>query len=85
MDGDRALPMEPPPPTDGEVQGSSESTKPRDSKGWDGKARVERRAIITNPEALSDLEYSDEDAPPVQQINADEGGSICVQALSRPR
>lgn len=48
--------------------------KPTDSKGWDGKLRVDRKALITNPEALSDPEYSDEDAPPVDVIEADEGG-----------
>ena len=47
--------------------------KLQDSKGWDGKLRVERRALVANPEALSDPEYSDEDAPPVEQIDADEG------------
>ncbi|KAJ0422282.1 NIF-domain-containing protein [Aspergillus carlsbadensis] len=46
----------------------------KDSKGWDGKLRVEPRATITNPEALEDPEYSDSDAPPVEEINADEGG-----------
>lgn len=46
----------------------------RDSKGWDGKLRVDRRAVVTNPEAWSDPEYSGEDAPPVEQIEADEGG-----------
>lgn len=58
----------------GETQPSSNETNgtPRDSKGWDGKLRVDKRAIITNPEALSDPDYSDEDAPPVQQIEADE-------------
>ncbi|KAI9841425.1 MAG: hypothetical protein M1837_000701 [Sclerophora amabilis] len=45
---------------------------PRDRKGWDGKLRVDRKAVITNPDALSDPEYSDEDAPPVVQIDADE-------------
>ena len=65
--GDPALP-------NGEAH--DESSKPRDSKGWDGKAHVERRAVITNPEALSDPEYSDDDAPPVQQIDADEGACI---------
>ncbi len=45
----------------------------QDSKGWDGKLRVDRRAVITNAEILSDPEYSDEDAPPVEQIVADEG------------
>lgn len=29
--------------------------------------------MVTNAEILSDNEYSDEDAPPVEQINADEG------------
>ena len=50
-------------------------SQPRDSNGWDGKQRVERRAVISNPEALSDPDYSDEDAPPVEQIDADEGKS----------
>ena len=67
--------------TDPSGDGFSKSTKPLNSNGWDGKARVERRAIITNPEALSDPEYSDEDAPPVEQIDADEGGYIFAMAL----
>ena len=45
----------------------------RDSRGWDGKLRVKKRAVITNTEALSDPENSDEDALPVEQIEADEG------------
>ena len=45
----------------------------QDSKGWDGKLRVDRKAVVTNAEMLSDPEYSDEDAPPVEQISADEG------------
>ncbi|EAW08254.1 putative protein phosphatase PP1 regulatory subunit Sds22 [Aspergillus clavatus NRRL 1] len=44
----------------------------KDSKGWDGKLRVEPKATITNPEALEDPEYSDSDAPPVEEIEADE-------------
>ena len=56
---------DPPPPTN--------STALQDSKGWDGKLRVNRRAVVTNAEILSDLEHSDEDAPPVEQIDADEG------------
>lgn len=55
--------------------------KPQDGKGWDGKQRVKRKAVITNPEALSDPEYSDEDAPPTEQIDADEGGSILFRSL----
>lgn len=54
---------------------------PRNSKGWDGKLRVEKKALITNPEALSDPEYSDEDAPPVEQIAADEGVYPATPAL----
>ena len=41
--------------------------------GWDGKLRVNKRAVLANPEALSDPEYSDEDAPAPEQIDADEG------------
>lgn len=40
--------------------------------GWDGKLRVQKQATLANPEALSDEDYSDEDAPPVDQIDADE-------------
>ncbi|KAF2084084.1 L domain-like protein [Saccharata proteae CBS 121410] len=50
----------------------SSSSPPRSKSGWDGKLRVERRPVITNPEALTDPEYSDEDAPPVDVIEADE-------------
>ncbi|MDI1490380.1 MAG: protein phosphatase regulatory subunit Sds22 [Ramalina farinacea] len=39
------------------------SSGPRDSKGWDGKLRVDKKAVLANPEALSDPDYSDEDAP----------------------
>ncbi|MCJ1394165.1 Protein phosphatase 1 regulatory subunit sds22 [Xylographa bjoerkii] len=45
---------------------------PKDSSGWDGKLRVEKKAVLANPDALSDPEYSDQDAPPVEQIGADE-------------
>ncbi|KMK57271.1 protein phosphatase PP1 regulatory subunit Sds22, putative [Aspergillus fumigatus Z5] len=44
----------------------------KDSKGWDGKLRVEPKATITNPEAVEDPNYSDSDAPPVEEIEADE-------------
>lgn len=51
----------------------SSTKKPRDSNGWDGKLRIgPRQAVLVNPEALSDPDYSDEDAPPVDQIEADE-------------
>lgn len=45
-----------------------------DSKGWDGKLRVDRNALIQNPEALSDPEYSDEEnVLPGEELAADEG------------
>jgi hypothetical protein len=57
----------------------------KNAEGWDGKMRVEPKdpqepkepkelkAVITNPEALEDSDYSDPDAPPVDEIEADEG------------
>ncbi|KAI9706774.1 MAG: Protein phosphatase 1 regulatory subunit sds22 [Bogoriella megaspora] len=51
---------------------TSEGGGPRNRSGWDGKLRVEKKPILVNPEALSDPEYSDEDAPPPVQIDADE-------------
>nr|POE79394.1 protein phosphatase 1 regulatory subunit sds22 [Quercus suber] len=45
---------------------------PHSKSGWDGKLRIQKQATLANPEALSDPEYSDEDAPPVDQIEADE-------------
>lgn len=51
------------------------STALRTSSGWDGKLRhpnSERTATLANPEALSDPDYSDPDAPPVEQIPPDE-------------
>lgn len=49
----------------------------KDRNGWDGKLRVDdqdnRRAVLANPEALEDPDYSDEDAPPIEEIGADEG------------
>ena len=56
----------------GEPNGSSKPTAPHNKAGWDGKLRVNKQATLANPEALSDPEYSDEDAPPVDQIEADE-------------
>ena len=56
-----------------EVQPVSNVLPPRNNQGWDGKLRIEKRATVANAEILSDPEYSDEDAPPVEQIDADEG------------
>lgn len=52
-------------------------SSPRSKSGWDGKLRVEKnKPVIINPEALSDPEYSDEDAPPTELIEADEGEGV---------
>lgn len=46
----------------------------RNSKGWDGKLRVPKNALLANPEALSDPEYSDEEnVIPGEEVDADEG------------
>ncbi|KAK6072883.1 protein phosphatase pp1 regulatory subunit [Seiridium cupressi] len=51
-----------------------------DSKGWDGKLRVDRTALLQNPEALSDSEYSDdENVLPGEELAADEGELHCNQ------
>ena len=70
MDASPDIPRETPTPT------PTNGSTLQDSKGWDGKLRVDRKAVITNAEILSDPEYSDEDAPPVEQIVADEGKYI---------
>lgn len=54
-------------------EGTQDTVNMKDSTGWDGKLRVDRRPVITNPEALEDPEYTDEEAPPVEEIEADEG------------
>lgn len=54
----------------------------RDSHGWDGKLRLDRKAVVTNAEILSDPEYSDDEAPPVDQIAADEGRCGHLQDLA---
>ena len=52
---------------------STNAASPRDSNGWDGKLRVGRRAQVINAEILSDPDYSDEEAPPVEEISVDDG------------
>lgn len=57
-----------------ELNGEATGTL-RTSSGWDGKLRhpnSARSATLANPEALSDPDYSDPDAPPVEQIPPDE-------------
>lgn len=58
----------------------STRTPPQSKSGWDGKLRVNKQAVLSNPEALSDPDYSDEDAPPAGEIEADEGALLpCCQ------
>ena len=52
----------------------------RDKQGWDGKLRVGKKAVVTSAHDLSDPEYSDEDAPPVEQIRADEGRCLYTRS-----
>ncbi|KAK5006038.1 hypothetical protein LTR28_006970 [Elasticomyces elasticus] len=51
---------------------SSVHSTPLSKSGWDGKLRIEKKAVLVNSEILSDPDYSDEDAPPVDRIDADE-------------
>ena len=44
-----------------------------DQSSQDAVVPLEKKAVISNPHALSDPDYSDEDAPAVEQIAADEG------------
>ncbi|KAK4451663.1 hypothetical protein QBC34DRAFT_423654 [Podospora aff. communis PSN243] len=50
----------------------------KNSKGWDGKLRVPpKSAVLANPEALSDPEYSDdENVHEGEELAADEGKQI---------
>ncbi|KAF2875230.1 hypothetical protein BDV95DRAFT_564617 [Massariosphaeria phaeospora] len=49
--------------------------KPRDSKGWDGKLRLNRKSLGNNPPeagAESEPEVSEDEGPPPEQLPADE-------------
>lgn len=59
------------------------SSTPLSRNGWDGKLRVNKQAVLANPEALSDPDYSDEDAPPVDEIAADESAQDCLRPSVR--
>ena len=45
----------------------------RGTNGWDGKLRVDKKAVVASPDTFSEPDYSDQDAPPVEEIAADEG------------
>ena len=62
----------------------STRTPPQSKSGWDGKLRVNTQAVLANPEALSDPDYSDEDAPPAGEIEADEGTFLLCCRLRSP-
>lgn len=63
-----------PPPDDEPNGGERPHQPPKDSKGWDGKLRVDRKPVLENPEAISDPEYSDDEhVIPGEEISADEG------------
>jgi len=54
-----------------------EHDKPRDSKGWDGKLRVDKQVVVKYPadpnaEVQSDAEESEDEGPPPDEIQADE-------------
>jgi protein phosphatase 1 regulatory subunit 7 len=54
-----------------------EDHKPRDSKGWDGKLRVDKLSLSEEPkdptvEIQSEPEDSDDEGPPPEQLAADE-------------
>lgn len=49
--------------------------KPRDSKGWDGKLRVDKSMLVDGPPDLgaeSEPEVSEDEGPPPEQLAADE-------------
>jgi protein phosphatase 1 regulatory subunit 7 len=51
--------------------------RPRDSKGWDGKLRLEKSVVVKYPadpnaEVQSDAEESEDEGPPPDEIQADE-------------
>jgi protein phosphatase 1 regulatory subunit 7 len=54
-----------------------DENKPRDSKGWDGKLRVDKSVVVKYPadpnaEVQSDPEESEDEGPPPDEIQADE-------------
>ena len=66
-----------------------EGPKPKSSalvngNGWDGKLRVEKRAVLSEPEGLSDPEDPEEETISSEQIVVDEGKVLpCLDKLAR--
>lgn len=67
----------PPPVTSPADDAPPRESKPlTDSKGWDGKLRIERKVEVQNSASLSDDENAESDDEVVpDQIAADEGSS----------
>ncbi|KAF2203526.1 L domain-like protein [Delitschia confertaspora ATCC 74209] len=57
---------------DQETQPTEKHDGPRDSKGWDGKLRIDRKATLANVDGHSDAEESEDEGPPPEQLAADE-------------
>ena len=63
---------------------SGPSSKPNDalrnSEGWDGKLRVDKQTVLSNPELLTDPDpaSSDENVIPGEQLDQDEGTDSTV-------
>lgn len=59
----------------GQSHDAENKDKPRDSKGWDGKLRVEKNVLVNgrDQDADSDAEdVSEDEGPPPEQLPADE-------------
>lgn len=77
---DAAPPTELDPTTTGTTTTHEEDKdehKPRDSKGWDGKLRVDKSVVVKYPadpnaEVQSDPEDSEDEGPAPEEIQADE-------------
>lgn len=71
------------PPDHGSNSGGKPHPTAKNSKGWDGKLRLDRRPVLDNPEAISDPEYSDEEHVLAgEEISADEGIFSAFHSIS---
>lgn len=77
---DAAPPSENPANTDASTEPQppqKSSDKPRDSKGWDGKLRVEKKVLVDGKDqdatdVQTDAEESEDEGPPPESLAADE-------------
>lgn len=65
------------PHANGAPEQDKDDHKPRDSKGWDGKLRLDKMTLADEPrdphaQIVSDPEDSDDQGPPPEQLPADE-------------